>query len=174
MGESGVSLRLRGILLPPECARPLPPSDFPGFVDRGAGVALGVSCGGWGRSRETAVPQAREQSLGSSAPCPTCRAWRARAAARLFRSRRRAARLPGWLRRRIRLREEKASAGAPSVGRRGHCGGAKPARRGAKILLSTPSHSQLFASEPWHLIRLPQIPVTPIPSSFRAAPSLRL
>ena len=86
-GGVGCEAESEGNLLPLERARPLPPSDSPGFVDQGAGVVLGVSCGGGDRSRETAAPQSQKQIRGSPVPCSTCWAGRGRAAARLFSSR---------------------------------------------------------------------------------------
>lgn len=113
---------------PASRARPTPPAfGRSGLCRPRRRVVLGVSCrgvGGWRTELRNRASQPQKQSRGSLAPCPTCREARAQAAARLFRSRRRAARLPGSLLRRLQLRAGNASARAPSGGRRGHCGGA--------------------------------------------------
>lgn len=129
---------------PASRARPTPPAfGRSGLCRPRRGVVLGVSCaGGWGWRTElrNRASQPQKQSRGSPAPCPTCREGRAQAAAGLFGSRRRAARLPGSSRRRLGLRAGNASARAPSGGRRGHCGGA------SRRSFSRPS--QPFACKP--------------------------
>lgn len=89
-------------------------------------------------------------------PVPLGGRGRAQAAAGLFRSPRRAVRLPGSLRRRLWLRAEKASARAPSRGRRGHCGSA------ARRSFSRPS--QPFAGKPGISAACPSPVLFPMPT----------
>lgn len=81
----------------------------------------------WGsesRSRRTPVPETNPRLPGTLFHLPG-RERSGRRPALQFAVPRGSA--PGLVRRRIRLRAGKESAGAPSGGRRGHCGGAKPA-----------------------------------------------
>lgn len=137
-----MNLSGRGVLLPPERARPRLPLDSPGFVDHRAGVVLGVSCGVGGsesRNRRTPIPETNPGFPGTLSHLPGRESPGRRPAFQIP-----AARLGCRLRRSVRLRAENESAGRSLVGAE-DTAGARSQR--STYVFTLPC--QPFASEPW-------------------------
>ena len=116
-------------------------------------MVLGVSCGVGGsesRNRRTSIPEINPGFPGTLSLLPGRESPGRRPAFQIA-----AAWLGCWLRRGVRLRAENESAGAPSGGRGGHCGGAKPAKHEGPSL---------------HAPSLPASPLPPNPGICPAPP----